>query len=155
MSIPGSGTDFTGARGISKRDLSPIEEVLFASLPPGFFHAAIAHLACRPDCSSQWWQFEKDTTPCENGCVRCFLSFHCRILPSRPRLAAVLNLFPEYLPRQPGQRWGFNSPCPGWKMHLAQLRDLRSSLSYVFTHPQGALSLPDSRPCFVIFSVLI
>ncbi|CAE7351423.1 PIP5K4 [Symbiodinium sp. CCMP2456] len=37
MSIPGSETDFTG-----------------------FFHAAIAHLACRPDCSSQWWQFEKD-----------------------------------------------------------------------------------------------
>ncbi|CAE7834237.1 PIP5K4 [Symbiodinium necroappetens] len=37
MSIPGNETDFTG-----------------------FFHAAIAHLACRPDCSSQWWQFEKD-----------------------------------------------------------------------------------------------
>ena len=27
---------------------------------PGFFHAAIAHLAFRPDCSSQTWQFQQD-----------------------------------------------------------------------------------------------
>ncbi|CAK9081344.1 unnamed protein product [Durusdinium trenchii] len=37
MSIPGSNLDFTR-----------------------FFHAAIAHLACRPDCSSQTWQFQQD-----------------------------------------------------------------------------------------------
>ena len=37
MSIPGSDLDFTR-----------------------FFHAAIAHLAFRPDCSSQSWQFQQD-----------------------------------------------------------------------------------------------
>lgn len=37
MSIPGSDLDFTR-----------------------FFHAAIAHLAFRPDCSSQTWQFQQD-----------------------------------------------------------------------------------------------
>ncbi|CAJ1328922.1 unnamed protein product [Effrenium voratum] len=37
MSIPGSEVDFTG-----------------------FFHATIAHLACRPDCSSPTWQVQQD-----------------------------------------------------------------------------------------------
>ena len=61
-------------RGASpKETCAPIKDVQLASRPTGFFHAAIAHLACRPDCSSQWWQFEKDTL-CGNLSVRCFLS---------------------------------------------------------------------------------
>lgn len=67
MSIPGSDLDFTRLSPSSFQDLQVTKDQFSALCQWGFFHAAIAHLAFRPDCSSQSWQFQQDCLTLTNS----------------------------------------------------------------------------------------